>query len=163
MNPPPDRTSEIIAQIREKLRTVVLGTVSADGEPEASIAGAVLGEGGALIVYVSGLAAHTRNLRATARASVLIAEDESAATQALARRRLTLACTAAAVARDGPEFSPLVAAFRARFGATIDLLAAMPDFQLFRLAPQRGRLVVGFGQAFEIEPRDWSVKARVTV
>ncbi len=162
MNSPPDRTTEIITRIRKNLRTVVLGTVSAEGEPEASVAGAVLGEGGTLVVYVSGLAVHTRNLRASGRASVLLAEDESDAAQPLARRRLTLTCTATPVPREGAEFLALVAAFRARFGATIDLLATMPDFQLFRLAPQRGRLVVGFGQAFELEPRDWSVKSRVT-
>ncbi len=162
MNAPAERTGEVIAHIRENLRTVVLATVSADGEPEASVAGAVLGPNGTLVVYISGLAANTRNLRATGRASVLLAEDESAAAQPLARRRLTFACTAAPLARDTAEFPPLVAQFRTRFGATIDLLAAMPDFQLFRLTPQRGRLVVGFGQAFELEPGDWSVKARVT-
>ena len=163
MNPPPaDRAGECITRFRENLRTVVLSTVSSDGEPEASVAGAVLGDGGTLVVYVSGLAAHTRNLRANGGASVLLVEDESAAAQPLARRRLTLTCTASPVARDGPEFAALVAAFRARFGATIDLLATMPDFHLFRLAPHRGRLVVGFGQAFELEPADWSVKARVT-
>ena len=47
-------------------------------------------------------------------------------------------------------------------GGTIDLLASMPDFQLVRLTPHRARLVVGFGQAFELDPRDWSVKSRVT-
>jgi putative heme iron utilization protein len=92
---------------------------------------------------------------------VLLAEDEATAANPLARRRLTLACLATPVARDGGEFAPLVAQFRARFGATIDLLAAMPDFQLFRLTPQIGRLVIGFGQAFELNPHDWSVKAPV--
>ncbi len=162
MNLPANRTGELIAQFRDKLRTVVLGTASADGAPEASVASAVLGPGGTLVVYVSGLAAHTRNLRANGRVSVLLAEGEPAAAQPLARRRLTLACTATAIARDSAEFLPLVAEFRTRFGPTIDLLASMPDFQLFRLVPQRGRLVVGFGQAYEIEPRTWAVKARVT-
>lgn len=162
MNVSSDQLGEIIARFRESLRTVVLATVSAAGEPESSVAAAVLGDAGTLVVYVSGLAAHTRNLRANPRASVLLAEDESTAAQPLARRRLTLACIAAPIARDGVEFAPLVAQFRARFGATIDLLAAMPDFQLVRLTPQRARLVVGFGQAFELDPRDWTVRSRVT-
>jgi len=161
MSAAPDPPGEIITRFRGNLRTVVLGTVSSEGEPEASVAAAVPGEGGTMAVYVSGLAAHTGNLRANGRASVLLAEDEAAAGQPLARRRLTFACTASPVSRDSAEFSTLVAAFRARFGATIDLLATMPDFQLFRLTPHRGRLVVGFGQAFEVEPRDWSVRKRV--
>ena len=162
MNPTPEPVEETIARFRTNLRTVVLATISAEGEPEASVAAAVLGEGGSLVIYVSGLAAHTRNLRANPRASALLAEDESAATQPLARRRLTLGCAATPIAREAAEFSPLVAQFRARFGGTIDLLASMPDFQLVRLTPHRARLVVGFGQAFELDPRDWSVKSRVT-
>jgi putative heme iron utilization protein len=162
MNASSESAEETIARFRAQLRTVVLATVSAEGEPESSVAAAVLGDAGSLAIYVSGLAAHTRNLRANPRASALLAEDESAATNALARRRLTLACAAAPIARDGAEFAPLVAQFRARFGGTIDLLAAMPDFQLVRLTPHRARLVVGFGQAFELDPRDWSVKSHVT-
>ena len=161
MKPPTDSPDEFIARLRGNWRTVVLGTVSPDGEPEASIAAAVLGEGGTIFLYVSGLAAHTRNLRASGRASVLLAEDESSATEPLARRRLTFACRAAPVARDRPEFATIMAAFRTRFGATIDVLATLPDFQLFHLSPERGRLVVGFGQAFEVGPGDWSIKARI--
>ena len=161
MNESSAQCGEVVARFRENLRTVVLATISAEGEPESSVAAAVLGDTGSLVIYVSGLAAHTRNLRANPRASVLLAEDESAAANPLARRRLTLACSAAPIAREDATFAPLVAQFRARFGGTINLLAAMPDFQLIRLTPQRGRLVVGFGQAFELDPRNWSVRARV--
>ena len=36
------------------------------------------------------------------------------------------------------------------------VLAGLPDFQFVRLTPQRGRVVVGFGAAFEVDPRDWN-------
>ena len=156
------RAAEFAAHLRRELRTLVLGTVSAEGVPDASVAAAVVEEDGTLIVYVSGLAAHTRNLRETGRASALLAEDESAATQPLARRRLTLACTAAVVPRNDASFADIVARFRARFGATIDVLVTLPDFAFFRLTPQSGRLVLGFGQAFELEPHTWTVTSRVT-
>jgi putative heme iron utilization protein len=60
------------------------------------------------------------------------------------------------VARDSAAHAELVTAFRAKFGPTIDVLAGLPDFQFVRLTPQRARVVVGFGAAFEVDPRDWS-------
>ncbi|MBI5772034.1 MAG: pyridoxamine 5'-phosphate oxidase family protein [Verrucomicrobia bacterium] len=150
-----DRASEFVAALRTNLRTVILGTVSPDGTPDASVAAAILDPNGVLVVCVSGLAAHTRNLTATARTSVLLIEDESAASQPFARRRLTLSCTAAALPRDTADFDATVATFRTRYGALIDLLISLPDFQFFRLQPQRGRLVMGFGQAAEVDPASW--------
>ncbi len=150
------RAAELIAHVHAHLSTVVLGTASADGEPDSSVAAALLDRDGAFVIYISGLAAHTRNLRANPRASVLLAESESAATPPLARRRLTFSCTASPVARETPDHAALVTAFRAKFGSVIDVVAGLPDFQLVRLLPQRGRVVVGFGAAFEVDPHDWS-------
>ena len=145
-----------VAEIRANLSTVCLATNNREGTPEASVAAALLDVDGAFIIYVSGLAAHTRNLRKNPRASVLLAEPETAATNALARRRLTFACAATFVARDSAAHAERVTAFRAKFDPTIDVLAGLPNFQFVRLTPHRGRVVVGFGAAFEIDPRDWT-------
>lgn len=150
------RARDLIAQFRANLSTVVLGTSSADGEPDSSVAATLLDPSGAFVVFVSGLAAHTRNLRANPRASVLLVEAETSTTQPLARRRLTFACAAEPVARDSAAHAALVTAFRAKFGGAIDLLAGLPDFQLVRLTPLRGRVVVGFGAAFAVDPHDWT-------
>lgn len=150
------RARDLAAAFRHSLSTAMLGTASTTGEPDASVVATLLDERGAFIIYVSGLTAHTRHLRANPRASVLLLEPEGAATQALARRRLTFACTAEAVGRDMAEHAALVVQFRAKFGAAVDLLAGLPDFQLMRLVPQSGRLVAGFGAAFEVDPLDWS-------
>ncbi len=146
----------LAASFRDGLRTVMLATSSATGEPDASIAAAVRDDAGNLCVLLSGLAAHTRNLAARPQAGVLLAEDEGSMLQPLARRRLSLTCTAERVARDSPEFPLLMARFRTSFGATIDTVIALPDFQLFRLVPRRGRLIAGFGAAFDADPRDWT-------
>jgi putative heme iron utilization protein len=50
----------------------------------------------------------------------------------------------------------MVSAFREKFGVTIDVMAPLPDYQFFRLLPQTGRVVAGFGAAFEVNPRDWT-------
>jgi putative heme iron utilization protein len=151
-----ERTGAWVLTLRSSFKTIILGTASPAGEPEASVAAAILAPDGSFRIFVSGLAAHTRQLLETGRASVLLAEDEAATAQPLARRRLTFACTATAVPRDHPEFAPSLQALREKLGPAFDLLTGLGDFQLIRLAPQRGRLVAGFGEAYEIDPQDWS-------
>jgi len=156
MSDPLQPARDLILSLRTNLSTLILGTASADGLPEASVAAALIHTDGAFSIYISGLAAHTRNLRENPRASVLLAEPETPATNALARRRLTFACNAATVPRESAAHAEFVAAFRAKFGPTIEVLAGLPDFQFVRLMPQRGRVVAGFGAAFEVDPRDWT-------
>ena len=147
---------ELIATLRERLSTIILGTAAPDGTPDASVAAALLDADGAFVIYVSGLAAHTRHLRANPYASVLLIEPETNPGNPLARRRLTFACAAEPVARDSTPHTEMVSAFRQKFGVTIDVMAPLPDFQFFRLLPQTGRVVAGFGAAFEVNPRDWN-------
>ena len=146
----------VTAELRAHLSTLVLGTAAADGTPDVSVAAALLDVDGAFVIYISGLAAHTRHLRVNPRASVLLTAVEISACNAFARPRLTFACAAEPVARDGEKHGAYVAAFREKFGATIDVLATLPDFQFYRLQPQSGRVVVGFGAAFNVDPLDWS-------
>lgn len=155
MSPALERARALVNQLRTEFKTIVLGTASPDGEPDASPVAAVLEADGVFCICVSGLAAHTRHLLANRRASVLLVEDESSARQPFARRRLTFTCSAAAIPRDGADASRVLAALREKFGAPVDLVASLPDFQLIALTPQRGRLVAGFGEAYDVDPRDW--------
>jgi len=155
------RAREVAARLRENLKTVILGTVSADGLPDASVAPAVVGADGAFHLYVSGLSVHTRNLAATGKASLLIIQDESDAKQLLARQRLTFPCVADPVARDTAAFAVQMGALKQKFGPVMEHLEGMVDFRLFRLVPGRGRLVAGFGQAYDVDPLDWTKLSHV--
>jgi len=155
MNDAPTRARELVLQLGSSFRTIVLGTAGADGEPAASVVAAILDEAGAFVIYVSGLAVHTRHLQANPRASVLLAEAEAPAGNPFARRRLTFACRVVPVAPGTDDHRTLVATLRTKFGDIISVLSGLPDFQLVRLIPQRGRLVAGFGAAFEVEPAGW--------
>jgi len=162
------RRREVLAQARETaswfrrdFKTVLLGTVSSTGEPEASVAPAVLGDDGAFYIYVSTLAAHTRNLFQTTRASVLLIEDEAVSAQLLARRRLTFPCTASPIGRDDAGFARMMIPLKEKFGEVMEHLETMTDFHLVRLMPGRGRLVTGFGQAYDVDPLDWTQVAPV--
>lgn len=151
-----DRARAWVASLRENFRTVILATVSPAGEPEASVAGAALAADGSFLIFVSGLAAHTRHLLATGRASVLLAEDEAATAQPLARRRLSFPCAAVAIPRSDPAYTPGQQLLRERLGPAFDLVSGLGDFELIRLTPRTGRLVAGFGETYEVDSGDWT-------
>ena len=50
----------------------------------------------------------------------------------------------------------MLAGLRARFGPSADLVAGLPDARVFHIVPERGRLVAGFGAAYDVDPRDWT-------
>ncbi len=132
-----------------------LATVDAEGRPHASYAPFVAGDGGRdMYVFVSELSQHTGNLRATACASALLIEDEAQAAEAFARRRLVFECSAELVGREAPLWRGIVDRFEARFGEIVDTLRQLKDFVLFRLHPESGLYVKGFGQAYRIEGDD---------
>ncbi|WPJ97572.1 pyridoxamine 5'-phosphate oxidase family protein [Coraliomargarita algicola] len=138
------------ASLLSGFQSIQLGTVSTSGTPEASYAPAVLTESRDFYVHVSELSAHTANLRDTQKASVLLIEDEETCEQIFARKRVTYACTTAEVERDSAEWKDAMERFSEKFGGIMNHLKGMQDFHLIRLSPKSGRLVVGFGQAYDI-------------
>jgi heme iron utilization protein len=152
----PERARAAALQLRDTAKTCLLATADASGAPDSSVAPFVLSPDGALHTYVSNLSLHTANLRANPRASVLLIEDESTAAHLLARRRLTLRCTASFIARDSDAFAAPMQALREKFGPVMSQLESMHDFHLVRLVPDRARLVAGFGQAYDAAPADWT-------
>jgi putative heme iron utilization protein len=151
-----DRALAALTHLRTSLRTLSLATVSAEGLPDSSVAPFVIERDDTLWTYLSELSPHTANLRATHRAAVLLVEDEATAAHPLARRRLALTCLAKFVARDRPEFPAAMAPLRERFGAVMEHLQTLHDFHLVRLQVTHGRLIAGFGQAYDVEPHDWT-------
>ena len=156
MPTPLARAQELATELRAGLGPIILGTSAFDGEPQASTAPACLDEAGRLGICVSGLAEHTRNLLARPRASVLLLGPESASGSPFARPRLTLACAARLLPAGSPEAHAVLAGLRARFGPSADLVAGLPDARVFHIVPERGRLVAGFGAAYDVDPRDWT-------
>jgi putative heme iron utilization protein len=127
-----------------------LATCNAAGEPEASYA-AYVEYDGSYYVYTSELSAHTANLAASGRCSVLFIESEAQAKHLFARRRLTLQCTALECHRDSPEFEPLMDMFVQKFGSFMEMMRKLADFHLYQLRPQSGGYVAGFAQAYTLE------------
>jgi putative heme iron utilization protein len=139
------------ATFLDGFRSVVLATVDADGKPGSSYAPCLVDEDGTMWCLVSGLSIHTRNVEATGRASAFFIEDESAAREIFARRRLSFDCEAAILSRDHEAFPGVVERFVERFGKIAEQIAGMPDFRPLRLTPQSGNFVIGFGAAYHVQ------------
>ncbi|MFW5883605.1 MAG: HugZ family protein [Verrucomicrobiota bacterium] len=145
--------------LTREVKTATLGTVDAQGHPEASYSPCVSDAEGCFYVYVSALAKHTANLKRTSKASLMLIEDESVAANLHARRRATWGCEVEAIERDSETFEAGMARFIERFGETSKNLANMEDFTLFRLTPKSGRLVLGFGKAFRLD--GWQIDSHM--
>jgi putative heme iron utilization protein len=88
----------------------------------------------------------------TAKASVMFIEDEARTRNFFARKRFTCQCRAESVGRETTEWRTAMSLFKRKFGRVFDMIRPLPDFVLFRLIPDGGLYVSGFGQAFEVSP-----------
>jgi len=54
------------------------------------------------------------------------------------------------VDRESNEWRTVMSLFKKKFGRVFAMIRPLPDFTLFRLIPNGGLYVRGFGQAFEV-------------
>ncbi len=153
---PQDQLAELYQAFPQQFKSVILGTVSAQEEPQASYAPCVVDEERNIYIFVSGLSAHTQNLTATGRASALFIQDEAQTPQMFARKRLSYSCEAALLERQSDRWQTIAEQFESRFGNIIEVMKGLADFRIFQLSPQSGSFVVGFGAAYDIDPNDLS-------
>ncbi len=149
-----DQLNQLYQDFPAQFKSVILSTVSAAGEPDASYAPFVIDAERNIYIFVSGLSAHTQNLSDTGKISVLFIQDETQTQQVFARKRLNYRCTAYLLERDNELWEAIAQQFESRFGNIIDMMKGLSDFRIFKLCPQSGRFVVGFGAAYSIDPND---------
>lgn len=152
MSQPPDLNA-VLADCQafpEHFQSLQLATCNAACEPEASYA-AYVEHNGCYYIYTSELSAHTANLAASGRCSVLFIESEAEAKHLFARRRLTLQCSASECHRGSSEFELLMDKFAHKFGDFMGMMRKLADFHLYQLRPKSGGYVAGFAQAYTLE------------
>lgn len=128
-----------------------MATTSVEGRPTASYAPFVH-HCNCFYVYTSALSRHTKDLKETPRASILLIEDEGTSTNLFARKRITFTCNVFSVPRDDEEWQEVMELFGKKFGEIFALIRPLGDFTLFRLSPQEAIYVEGFGRAFQMSP-----------
>ena len=140
MTTPPNPAGAAAALILEH-RWAALGTVGSDGPSVSHVAYAPEPDLGGLLMFLSGLSAHTRHLLADPRASLGITDIDP---QTLVR--VGIKGLVSSIPRDRPGFDPAWKLYRSRFPAAERLLA-LADFGLLRLEIESVRYVGGFGRA----------------
>ncbi|MCR9103693.1 MAG: pyridoxamine 5'-phosphate oxidase family protein [Gammaproteobacteria bacterium] len=139
---------EVMSFIHSRL-SLQLASIDAEGQPYASYAPFAIGDD-CLYVLLSDIALHAINLQLNQSASVLIIEDEDSAGELFARVRVNYAVRAEHLEPDSPQWHKAMDNLSSRFGERPRKLGAYADFKMFRLVPEGGRFVKGFGKAYTL-------------
>ncbi len=124
-----------------------LGTINKQQQSEVSLV-PFLYDSGCFWIFVSQLSSHTQHLFDRSDVSILVYNAEEKIVNPFAIKRLSAACEAKPVVKNKEEMLDLMAD---KLGETVSLLRKLGDFHLFCIRPKSGRLIAGFGQAFDID------------
>lgn len=147
-----------VIDFRSKFKSVVLATTSSGGVPDASYTPYILDDNGNILIFVSELAQHTKNLINLPLVSLLWIENEEHSRNLFARQRLTLQCETKELLSDSAQWDAALTSMQHTHGKTIEVLRSLPDFHLFTLKARHGNYVRGFARAFTAsgdELRSW--------
>ena len=125
-----------------------------DGRPAASMipfAATVVAGRLHLVAHVSGLAAHTRDMRAHPEVCLLVTAAESSGVMPQALPRVSLPAVARFIPSDHPEHAAARAAYLAKFPEAADMFQ-LGDFSIVVFEPTSARVVAGFARAVTLSP-----------
>lgn len=144
-----DTPEVILANLRARVKSVVLSTLGEDGEPHSGYT-PFMDDEHTIVIFVSRLSLHTRDLLANGKVSAMLIADEADSAQLFARTRVSYQCRAEPITPASESYEHLLNKFELHHGKMIGLLRQLPDFVLFRLVPLSGQFVMGFGKAYKL-------------
>lgn len=143
----PERTA-LLRALLDGQTVASLGTLH-QGEPFVSMVPFARASAGMdFYIHVSRLAAHTGDMLAHPRVSLMVMSADAGAVQS--RARVTLQADALALENGSPEHAAAKAGYLARFPDAAHIFE-LGDFFLFRLRPISARVIGGFAQAFSVD------------
>ena len=148
------RLTLALRQLLNSQRVAALGTLGNDGHAFVSMVPfAIDANAGCLVIHVSGLAAHARNLERTPQVSVLVMQAEEAGAPVHALPRVTLDGLASVPERDSAAWASAREAYLARF-PDVEYMTQLGDFRFVTIAVGGARQVAGFGAARSIDAEE---------
>lgn len=133
----------------DKQKTLIISSLDNDNKPRISYSPYVL-EGDKFYIYISKIAEHYHNIVNNPEISIMIIEDEQDVDITFARERVSFT----GKARILKENEEIIEKFSKRQGKSImDMLVSL-DFDVFEIEVIEGRLVKGFGKAFDVKVVD---------
>ncbi|MCX8662470.1 HugZ family protein [Gilliamella sp. B2911] len=145
-----DVVESTIENLHETIRTIILSTMTKNGEVDTSYSPYFF-DGKDYYVLISDLAPHSQNMKDNANLSFLIMDDECNTKNIYARRRLSFRATTSIVERESELFDNIIDQLAKRVSKMVYMLAEMKDFNLFKITPTVGRLVLGFGKTYIVD------------
>ncbi len=150
-----ESTADAVRLAKTLVRTARSGAIATlapgTGWPTATRVGVSTDFDGAPVILISRLAAHTKALLGDPRCSLLLGNPGKG--DPLAHPRVTLACEAREIERDGDTHKRVEARYLAH-QRKAELYAGLGDFRYFRMEPQAASLNGGFGRAYELSRED---------
>lgn len=151
MNGSMEQAQKMYDNFTAPFKSIILGTAELNGEPNASYAPFVMDQNQNIYIYISYITQHAKNIANNENVSVMFIEDEKEAGQIFARKRLTYQCKGKIVPFNTEKWLSALGEFTNKFGKIIDNFKSMEDFNIYQLTPNKGRFVIGFGAAYDIE------------
>lgn len=139
---------EALAQAGELLqrqRWAALATLDSEGLPEGSMVAYAIFDN-RLILHLSELASHSRNLQRQPLAALTISENDDGIGDPQQLARLSLRGRTTRLERSARDYNDICESYIARLPDAAPLFD-FGDFNLYTFTPERGRFVGGFGQA----------------
>ena len=148
------RLNRELRALLQTQRVAALGTLHADGRPFVSMVPfAIEPQSGALVIHVSLLAPHTRNLLSNPAVSVMVMRSEVPGEPVHALPRVSLDGTATRLQPDSTNWLTARSAYLARF-PDAQMMTELGDFSFVAISVTQARHVAGFGSARPLEPDD---------
>lgn len=132
-------------------RVAALGTIGDAGNPFVSMVPFTIEpQLHCLVIHVSGLAAHTRNLQTRNRVSLMVMQSEVAGEPVHALQRVTLEGVPEVAQRGSPQWTSCRTSYLARFPEA-EPMTELGDFRFVPINVTGARQVAGFGAARSID------------
>ncbi len=148
------RLSRALRLMLNTQRVAALGTLSAEGQPFVSMVPfAIEPQLPCLVIHVSLLAPHTRNLLGNPAVSMMVMQSEPATGPVHALPRVSFEATAARLKPDSPSWLAARGVYLARF-PDAQPMTEMADFSFFAITVNSARQVAGFGSARPLDADD---------
>ena len=148
------RAKTAYASLINTVKTVMLGTVSAENIPNISYAPFIVDEAKNIYIFVSRFSIHADNLQANPQASLMLIENETKSKQIFARRRLTYSCNATKLDKGSNQWEHIANQFEKRFGNIVYMFRNLPDINIIKFAPYKGIFIMDFGLTYKIKSSD---------
>lgn len=148
------RLTAALRSLLHTQRVAALGTLGEDGHAFVSMVPfAIDGSSGHLVIHVSGLAAHARNLQATPRVSLMVLQPEVAGEPVHALPRVTLDGMASTPAVDSATWLQARTAYLQRF-PDVEYMTQLGDFRFVVIEITGAHQVAGFGAARSVDAQE---------